>query len=54
MVFGAERTGLTNEDLEAAHVLIRIPANEGLPVAQSRYGRAARDVRDLPSTGRAR
>ncbi len=28
VLFGAERTGLTNEDLEAAHVLVRIPANE--------------------------
>lgn len=28
VLFGAERTGLTNEDLEAAHLLIRIPANE--------------------------
>src|ERR1700722_9976907 len=28
LLFGAERTGLTNEDLEAAHLLIRIPANE--------------------------
>jgi TrmH family RNA methyltransferase len=28
VLFGAERTGLTNEDLEAAHVLIRIPANQ--------------------------
>ena len=28
VLFGAERTGLTNEDLEAAHALIRIPANE--------------------------
>jgi TrmH family RNA methyltransferase len=28
ILFGAERTGLTNEDLDAAHVLIRIPANE--------------------------
>jgi TrmH family RNA methyltransferase len=27
IVFGAERTGLTNEDLEAAHALIRIPAS---------------------------
>ena len=27
VLFGAERTGLTNTDLEAAHVLIRIPAN---------------------------
>jgi len=27
VVFGAERTGLTNEELESAHVLIRIPAN---------------------------
>ncbi|MGH8139978.1 MAG: RNA methyltransferase [Steroidobacteraceae bacterium] len=27
VLFGAERTGLTNEDLEAAHILIRIPAN---------------------------
>jgi TrmH family RNA methyltransferase len=29
LLFGAERTGLTNEELEAAHVLIRIPAHEG-------------------------
>jgi len=28
MLFGAERTGLTNDDIEAAHVLVRIPANE--------------------------
>ena len=28
LIFGAERTGLTNEDLEVAHVLIRIPAHE--------------------------
>src|SRR5215472_1315598 len=28
VVFGAERTGLTNEELEAAHVLLRIPASE--------------------------
>jgi TrmH family RNA methyltransferase len=27
VLFGAERTGLRNEELEAAHVLIRIPAN---------------------------
>jgi TrmH family RNA methyltransferase len=27
VLFGAERTGLTNEDLEAVHVLIRIPAS---------------------------
>ena len=28
ILFGAERTGLTNDELESAHVLIRIPANE--------------------------
>jgi TrmH family RNA methyltransferase len=28
VLFGAERTGLTNEDLEVAHFLIRIPAHE--------------------------
>ncbi len=28
VLFGAERTGLTNEDVESAHALIRIPANE--------------------------
>src|SRR5262249_53099190 len=28
VLFGAERTGLTNDDIEAAHVLVRIPANE--------------------------
>ena len=27
VLFGAERTGLTNDDIEAAHVLVRIPAN---------------------------
>src|SRR5579885_2306392 len=27
ILFGAERTGLTNEDLEPSHVLIRIPAD---------------------------
>jgi TrmH family RNA methyltransferase len=27
LLFGAERTGLTNEDLEVAHLLIRIPAD---------------------------
>jgi TrmH family RNA methyltransferase len=31
VVFGAERTGLTNEELEAAHLLIRIPANDAYP-----------------------
>jgi TrmH family RNA methyltransferase len=28
VVFGAERTGLTNEELETAHVLIRIPSSD--------------------------
>ena len=28
VLFGAERTGLLNAELDAAHVLIRIPANE--------------------------
>src|SRR5271156_88794 len=28
VVFGAERTGLTNEELETAHMLIRIPASD--------------------------
>ncbi len=28
VLFGAERTGLLNAELEASHVLIRIPANE--------------------------
>jgi TrmH family RNA methyltransferase len=27
VLFGAERTGLTNEELETAHMLLRIPAN---------------------------
>jgi len=31
VVFGAERTGLTNEELESAHLLIRIPANVAYP-----------------------
>jgi len=31
VLFGAERTGLTNEDLETAHVLIRIPSSDSYP-----------------------
>jgi TrmH family RNA methyltransferase len=31
VVFGAERTGLTNEELETAHALIRIPASPLYP-----------------------
>ncbi len=31
MLFGSERAGLTNEQLEAAHLLIRIPASESYP-----------------------
>ncbi|MBS0365388.1 MAG: RNA methyltransferase [Proteobacteria bacterium] len=31
VLFGAERTGLTNEELEAAHVLIRIPTSGEYP-----------------------
>jgi tRNA (cytidine32/uridine32-2'-O)-methyltransferase len=31
ILFGAERTGLTNEELALAHLLIRIPANPGYP-----------------------
>ena len=27
VLFGAERTGLTNEELDTAHLLIRIPGN---------------------------
>lgn len=31
VLFGAERTGLTNEELEASHVLIHLPANPQYP-----------------------
>jgi TrmH family RNA methyltransferase len=31
VLFGSERAGLTNEQLEAAHLLIRIPASETYP-----------------------
>ena len=31
VVFGAERTGLTNEELETAHALLRIPASAAYP-----------------------
>ena len=31
VVFGAERSGLTNEELETAHALIRIPASSAYP-----------------------
>jgi TrmH family RNA methyltransferase len=29
VLFGTERTGLTNEDLEQSHALVRIPADQG-------------------------
>ena len=31
VLFGAERTGLTNEELETAHLLLRIPADSAYP-----------------------
>ena len=31
VVFGAERSGLSNEELNQAHALLRIPANPGYP-----------------------
>jgi TrmH family RNA methyltransferase len=31
VLFGAERSGLTNEELETAHLLLRIPASEAYP-----------------------
>jgi TrmH family RNA methyltransferase len=31
VVFGGERTGLTNEELESAHALVRIPASPAYP-----------------------
>ena len=31
ILFGSERAGLTNEQLEAAHLLIRIPASDAYP-----------------------
>jgi TrmH family RNA methyltransferase len=31
VLFGAERTGLTNEELETAHLLLRIPADGAYP-----------------------
>ncbi len=31
ILFGAERTGLTNDDLERSHALVRIPADEAYP-----------------------
>ncbi|EQD60953.1 RNA methyltransferase, TrmH family, group 1, partial [mine drainage metagenome] len=31
VLFGSERTGLTNEQLEAAHLLVRIPASDAYP-----------------------
>lgn len=31
VLFGSERAGLTNEQLESAHLLIRIPASESYP-----------------------
>ena len=44
VLFGAERTGLLNEHLEAAHALIRIPGESRVSLAQHRHGRAARGV----------
>jgi TrmH family RNA methyltransferase len=31
VLFGAERTGLSNEELDSAHALVRIPAGEAYP-----------------------
>ncbi|MBV8911326.1 MAG: TrmJ/YjtD family RNA methyltransferase, partial [Gammaproteobacteria bacterium] len=31
VIFGPERSGLTNEELEMAHALVRIPASEAYP-----------------------
>jgi len=31
VIFGPERTGLTNEELEMAHALVRIPASDSYP-----------------------
>ena len=41
LLFGAERTGLQNEHLDASHVLLRIPASRDVRFAESRHGRAA-------------
>ena len=47
VLFGAERTGLTNEELERCHLLITIPADPRLQLAESRDGRAGRRLRAL-------
>jgi TrmH family RNA methyltransferase len=58
VVFGAERTGLTNEELESAHALIRIPANPdylslNLAMAVQLVTYELFRARDAPQDGRS-
>jgi TrmH family RNA methyltransferase len=58
VVFGAERTGLTNEELESAHALIRIPANPdylslNLAMAVQLVSYELFRARDAPQLGQA-
>ena len=45
VLFGGERNGLANEELERCEALIRIPVARGLRVAEPRAGRADRLLR---------
>ena len=58
VVFGSERTGLTNEELESAHALIRIPANPdylslNLAMAVQLVSYELFRARDAPQLGQA-
>ncbi len=52
ILFGAERTGLQNDDLELCHMLLDDPDRHGLHVAEPGDGRAGRRVRSLPRAAR--
>ena len=46
VVFGAERSGLSNEELNTAHALLRIPANPAYAALNLAHGGADRQLRD--------
>ena len=53
ILFGAERTGLTNEEVSLADAIVTFPVNPAFPVAQSRAVRVARLLRVVQGGRRA-
>ncbi len=52
ILFGAERTGLQNDDMQLCHTLLTIPTGTVVHVAQPRDGGAGRRVRSVPRAAR--